>query len=280
MVWGVDVDAFVSDPRGDVFPATATDFHFPREPRKPANEDTFQAVLDAFAAALCILDANRSVRRMNAAAHEQLARGEALQLREGRLAGSNTSATMKLSTAVGEVCRMSRAQHAFQLCGAHPGLNVQVQVRALGSFAQAVDSGEGLALVLFAQTSSERYDLAMLRCLFGLSKAESYLLDELLRGKRLDECATSRHVTMGTARTQLKSIFMKTGASSQGQLIAIVKTLPAAAPPHGLPGAVTAEDAIAGLPWEHGENARLQERGAGCHTKRPATPRDHWTSIE
>lgn len=237
-------------------------------------DGTLTAVLDSFAVALCIVDANRTVSRMNAAARESIGASEALVVRERRLCGTDSAATLRLSGAVGKVCGMQLEQDAFQLaCARRPGVRLQVQVRALG-VPQSVPGApavQRLALVIFGQASSERHDAAMLRRLFGLSNAEACLLKELLQGKRLDECAAARQITMGTARTQLKAIFLKTGASSQGQLIAIAKTLPAAAPspvpnvPRAVfrePRATSRESPPATLHGAAALGARVQNRGA------------------
>ncbi len=57
---------------------------------------------------------------------------------------------------------------------------------------------------------------------YGLSAAESELLDGLLGGLRLAEIAASRGTSRETARSQLKSIFYKTGVSTQSDLVALV----------------------------------------------------------
>ena len=59
-------------------------------------------------------------------------------------------------------------------------------------------------------------DMALL---FGLTPAERRILDKLIAGADLRETATSLHVSIHTARAQLKSILRKTGRRSQGQLL-------------------------------------------------------------
>jgi DNA-binding CsgD family transcriptional regulator len=56
---------------------------------------------------------------------------------------------------------------------------------------------------------------------YGLSAAEAELLDGLLGGLRLAEIAASRGTSRETARSQLKSIFRKTGVSAQSDLVAL-----------------------------------------------------------
>lgn len=55
--------------------------------------------------------------------------------------------------------------------------------------------------------------------LFGFSPAEANLASELARGASIDEASATLGVSRNTARTQLKSIFLKTGLNRQSDLI-------------------------------------------------------------
>ncbi len=55
--------------------------------------------------------------------------------------------------------------------------------------------------------------------LFGLSAAEAQLASQLAKGASLDEAAKSLGVSRNTARTQLQSVFLKTGTNRQSDLI-------------------------------------------------------------
>jgi len=55
--------------------------------------------------------------------------------------------------------------------------------------------------------------------LFDLTPAERRVLDKLIAGEDLRQAATLLRISIHTARTQLKSIFRKTGRRSQGQLL-------------------------------------------------------------
>lgn len=192
-------------------------------------EATLAAVLDSFAVSLCVVDAGRTVRTMNAAARKLVHETACLVVRERRLCACDAQGTLQLAAAIEKVCRRQLERDALQL-GCRPStVQVQIQVRAIAQLQGPRDAGETLALVVFGQPRTRTHDPWTLRRLFGLSHAEACLLVELLEGKRLDECAASRGIKLGTARTQLKAIFMKTGTASQGQLIAIAKTLPATA---------------------------------------------------
>lgn len=55
--------------------------------------------------------------------------------------------------------------------------------------------------------------------LFGISTAEANLASELAKGASLDEASATLGISRNTARTQLKSIFLKTGINRQSDLI-------------------------------------------------------------
>lgn len=58
--------------------------------------------------------------------------------------------------------------------------------------------------------------------LFGLTRAEAALATQLSRGLSIQEAAEVLHVSPHTARTQLKSVFAKTGVSRQAELIRLI----------------------------------------------------------
>lgn len=67
----------------------------------------------------------------------------------------------------------------------------------------------------------------MLSVLFGLSPAEARLARGLLVGRTPEEHARHAGVGVATVRTQLHSIFSKTGARRQAELVALLARVPA-----------------------------------------------------
>jgi DNA-binding CsgD family transcriptional regulator/PAS domain-containing protein len=84
------------------------------------------------------------------------------------------------------------------------------------------------AAVIFI-ADREQYPAAnseILRHLYGLTAAECKLSKLLAQGRDLREAAEIRCVTVGTARSQLKSIFRKTNTHTQSQLVRLLSVLP------------------------------------------------------
>jgi DNA-binding CsgD family transcriptional regulator len=67
----------------------------------------------------------------------------------------------------------------------------------------------------------------LLRRLFKLTPAEGRLADRLADGVSLDDAAGLLGITVGTARTQLKSVFLKTETSRQAELVRLLVLLSA-----------------------------------------------------
>lgn len=65
-----------------------------------------------------------------------------------------------------------------------------------------------------------------LRTLFRLTPAEVKLATVLLEGKSLSEAANLNQVGRETVRSQLKSIFIKTGTRRQSELIGLLLKVP------------------------------------------------------
>ena len=67
----------------------------------------------------------------------------------------------------------------------------------------------------------------MLQRLLGLTAAEVRLALEIMRGLRLGEAAKAFGIEMPVARSQMVSIFAKTGTRHQSELIALLSRLTA-----------------------------------------------------
>jgi DNA-binding CsgD family transcriptional regulator len=62
----------------------------------------------------------------------------------------------------------------------------------------------------------------VLREVYGLTEAETQLVELLCDGHSLEEIAARRGVTLNTARSQLKQVFAKTNTHRQSELVRLV----------------------------------------------------------
>jgi DNA-binding CsgD family transcriptional regulator len=86
--------------------------------------------------------------------------------------------------------------------------------------------GNGAAmLMLYDQDMKLEVNLSILCRLYGLTRGEAVLAASLMRGKSLEEAAEELFISLHTARTHLKRIFMKTDTHRQTELV--VRIFPA-----------------------------------------------------
>lgn len=79
---------------------------------------------------------------------------------------------------------------------------------------------QGMYLLIIATTSHLLdLDLATVKKVFGLTKAEARLANNLLAGLTIAEVSQSQHISLNTLRTQLKSVFAKTNTKRQIELV-------------------------------------------------------------
>jgi DNA-binding CsgD family transcriptional regulator len=75
---------------------------------------------------------------------------------------------------------------------------------------------------IFEPGASASVDPLMLTTAFGLTPAETRLVQTLLAGQSPEECAAMLKVKISTVRTHLLSIYTKTGATGHADLLRIV----------------------------------------------------------
>ena len=85
-----------------------------------------------------------------------------------------------------------------------------------------------LVVMKLMTSGSLKLDFDALRVAYGLTPAEIRLCETLVNGHSLVESAYRLQITEGTVRQRAKSVFLKTGARRQGELIARVMHFKAA----------------------------------------------------
>ncbi|MCW3480585.1 helix-turn-helix transcriptional regulator [Neisseriaceae bacterium JH1-16] len=87
---------------------------------------------------------------------------------------------------------------------------------------------QGAALLFaFDPEATPSITADLVRQLFALSDAEAGLAVALCGGETLDDIAKKRGTSINTVKSQLKSIFLKTGTNRQSELVSLVLASPA-----------------------------------------------------
>jgi DNA-binding CsgD family transcriptional regulator len=83
-----------------------------------------------------------------------------------------------------------------------------------------------LALILVMDAGKTLSPLQLLGKLYDLSPTELRVASALLAGSSPEEYARQAGVTQHTVRSQLKSLFRKTGTRRQSELVAVLSRVP------------------------------------------------------
>jgi DNA-binding CsgD family transcriptional regulator len=93
--------------------------------------------------------------------------------------------------------------------------------------ADSLQTHGGALLFAFDPEATPNVTVDLIRRLFALSEAEAELSAALCCGKTLDDVASQRGTSINTIKSQLKSIFLKTGTKRQSELVSLLLASPA-----------------------------------------------------
>lgn len=187
-----------------------------------------EAALAAFevsGSAVVLLDRFAEVLRVNATA-ERVLRGDP-RIERRRIVSSNHDATAALDRAL-HVLLWNRSGSALMppvslpRTDQRPVLAYPIKLAAVSSDALAACQA---ILVLVDLEKRVRPPEAVLQAAFGFTPAEARLASRLAAGEEIEAAADTLAIATQTARNQLKSIFDKTGAHRQPELVALLVPL-------------------------------------------------------
>jgi DNA-binding CsgD family transcriptional regulator len=181
----------------------------------------FESAIDILRFGVILISATNKILHMNSTAKRYTRAESGLRIRRGNLVTSKRSEQERLTALIAESVRTVRRE-GFGAGGTMPvsrisGRPLSVIVAPL----RTIGRPEEPCAVIFISDPDEQAELPrdLLRRCYGLSSAESHLALMVIAGHSLKEAATNLHVSLNTAKTQLKSIFAKTRVKRQGELI-------------------------------------------------------------
>ena len=185
---------------------------------------TLQDIVDQTGEAILRLDRNLRVVAISAAAEHLLGKRDGLFLHNRRLTLPMNIET-ELRTAVAAIIDRTPPSRTALLCP-RPSGRRPYRLRLLPA---GFDGGAGALLRIDDPDGSPGPDWqSAIRDAYGLSAMEADLAARLHADHSLDEIAAQRGVMRETLRTQLKSLFHKTGVTRQSSLVKLLTTFPAA----------------------------------------------------
>jgi DNA-binding CsgD family transcriptional regulator len=159
----------------------------------------------------------------NRLAEVTLCAGDALTVRDGRLAAVDAGAQRELlsmlhGAALG--AGVSRASHSITVprrSGARPLLLSAIRLSSVGT--GLAIPGPTILVTISDGARAQATDLALLRGMFDLTPAEARLARNLAAGRSLRQAADDAGIAYETARWHLKILFQKTGTRRQAELV-------------------------------------------------------------
>lgn len=169
-----------------------------------------------------LLRPDGAIERANAAARELLADRHCLRIAYGRVVGFGGRASEPFEDAWARALagRVSRAVVTMFCGGAQMW---QVEMAPMPVDAPPDASGPVLMVTIHPPVRPERGILALAR-IFNLTCAEARVLAHLAEDRTPSEIGTALGVSVTTVRTHLQSLFQKTGARRQPELVRLALT--------------------------------------------------------
>ena len=184
------------------------------------------AILDASTTASFLLSASGRLLYMNKAGATLCSDRDGVMERNGHLVPARPERRTEWAAQV-SAASSSRRHPGGALMLARSGKSpLQVLVSPFRA-----DTSKRTGRVLVLATEPDRpmqFPDTVLRQLYGLTAAETEVANGLLTGFAPEAIATIRGVSVGTVRTQIKSLFLKTSTRRQSDLLRLLHTLPQA----------------------------------------------------
>jgi DNA-binding NarL/FixJ family response regulator len=186
------------------------------------------ATLDQLAAAAFVVDAQGGLRAANRQAEALFAEATSVRVHHGKVCLVTAGPSHRLAHAVQQAMPPALNASAFLVPETAHSATLHVMVLPLSSaVAMARLADRALALVIVVDPSAKQPPRDLFRSIYALTATEAALASAIAQGLTLKDWANERRVAISTARTHLATVFQKTGASTQAQLVRLMRALPA-----------------------------------------------------
>jgi DNA-binding CsgD family transcriptional regulator len=182
--------------------------------------------LDEQGYALISLDARGRVLELSSVARALVRQNRFISVSQGRLRSQNATETAALAAAIRRATRAAAGSFASGvrvLLTAGPA-TATADVLTIRDYDLAADE-RAVAMVILRSLTMIAPAASAIEESLGVSPAEARLARELFERGQLDEAARALNVSIHTARTQLRSVFAKTGCRNQAELIRRIASL-------------------------------------------------------
>lgn len=191
--------------------------------------------LDRLPLGVVVVDGRASILFSNSRGAQLLAAGDGLVMDRGGLCRTTRpSETLELHRLIRDSIQEDQQNSNRDGHGTTRALSVSRQgddrplsVLVAPLTGPAGDSGGAAVLIVGDPNNRMLPSADTVARLFDLSDTEARLAVAMAEGLRIEEAAASLGVTVSSARTYLKRVFLKTGVDRQAELVALVMSAPA-----------------------------------------------------
>jgi DNA-binding CsgD family transcriptional regulator len=185
-----------------------------------------EAALDLLSVAVIFLSGTAEVLLMNKRAEELVASKDGLLFRAGKFSSETNGESTRLLTLIRGAVETGNGKGLNAggtiLISRKMGRPLSVTVAPLRGFDAGCSRRPAAVLFIFDPDRNLEIPEDLLQRCYGLTRAEARLTMVLLEGRSLKETADCCGVTHNTAKSQLKTIFLKTQVKRQGELIRLL----------------------------------------------------------
>lgn len=186
-------------------------------------------VIETSGTGTLLVEADGTIVTTNTVADELIARGSVLTSSNGRLRAGTPAMTQQIGAAIAEMARLQSSTvdplvyASFALADPERLHPLTLIVRPGPPYGPVSAPLKRTALLILRDPARPAMlPVGDLERLFGLSPAEARLATRLADGDGLDEAAQLLGISRNTARSQLQSVFAKTGVNRQGDLVRLL----------------------------------------------------------
>ncbi len=202
---------------------------------KTIRSEALEATLNALAAGVYLTDRDGRVVFMNRAAEQQVEAGDALCLKNNRLAPTDRSARAAMTKAIAEAVADEAATPASEMTLALPGgdnAGLVATILPLGRGERNLGGAFAAMAAIFVQDPVvvPPFPGEAFAKLYGLTGGELRVLLAMAPGLGVKEAAEMLGISEATVRTHVQHIYDKTGTSKQTELMHLFMS---ATPPVG-----------------------------------------------
>ncbi len=178
-----------------------------------------------------VLSSSAHVVQYSTLGQSFLKKTAAICIRDGKLRCSNSMCQGRFSEAISKAIHTGKTTNLLVHSVEHPNQRFSMSLVPLSE--PSADNAElctelrARVVCLIARLDQRRFATAQqLMDIFGLSTSEARLARAVCHGESLGQYAVHNGLKMPTVRTQMRSVFAKTGSERQSTLVRLLSAIP------------------------------------------------------